>query len=420
MPSRSDAPPISFGFLDARLRAAVEEAVQGDPNPSDPLRGLYISDEQALTLAGEEGQYGTSHPDERLADAARRLGLDALDTAVVGMCAAPELDPRYGRLYAYLHDDVTRRLASPRLCGQLLAGDGVTAADVLGSFGPSGRLARVGAMRLITGDGTGPLAARSVKVADRLAAFLLGAGAGFGDPPPTQSTLRRYEAPEEGAGREDAVAEVARMLGAETQMPLVVCGPDAAGVLATAAGSDLLIVDIRDLEKPEAVADAALAAALEGRLLCFDGLAGLDPGERARAVRAMGEHHSRVLLVSASRREALALSDQTVLLVEVPMPAFAASRSSRSATPPRWRASSPRPAARRARSAATSTRARATRRPRGSESWHSGSRRASAGATWSCPTASSSCCAASPPTCATATACCPTGATSAPWHAPRA
>ena len=310
---------ISFSFLEARLRAAVEEAVQGDPNPSDPLRGLYISDDQALSLAGETSE---TTADERLAEAARRLELDALDAAVVGLCAAPELDARYGRLFAYLHDDVTRRLASPRLCGELLAGDGVTPADVLGCFGPDGRLARVGAIRMVNGDGTGPLADRAVKVADRLAAFLLGAGAGFGEPPPTQSTLRRYDAPADAAERLAAVTEVERLLAAQTKMPLVVCGPDASAVLATAAARSLLIVDIRDLDKPEAVADAALTAALEGRLLCFDGLAGLDPGERARAVRAMGEHHARVLLISQSRREALALSDQTVLLVEVPMPAF--------------------------------------------------------------------------------------------------
>jgi len=47
------------------------------------------------------------------------------------ICAAPELNPRYGRLYAYLQDDVTRKLPSPRLVGHLLEGEGVTAADVL-------------------------------------------------------------------------------------------------------------------------------------------------------------------------------------------------------------------------------------------------------------------------------------------------
>jgi adenylate kinase family enzyme len=309
---------MSYGWIDARLRSVVEEAVAGDPNPTDPLRGLYISDEQALAMAGETAPAA----DEQLAAASEALGLGPLDAAVLALCAAPELDPRYGRLYAYLHDDVTRRLASPRLCGQLLAGEGITPADVLGCFGPSGRLHRVGALRVVTGEGTTPLADRGVKVADRLAAFLLAAGAGFGEPPPTQSTLRRYDLHADGAGRGASVEEVATLLAADTQLPLVVCGPDAAAVLSAAAQQSLLIADVRDLEKPEAVSDAALTAALEGRLLCFDGLAGLDPGERTRVVRAMGEHHSRVLLVSSSRREALALSDKTVLLVEVPMPGF--------------------------------------------------------------------------------------------------
>ena len=122
--SSAEAPPaVGFAFLDARIRAHVEQAASGDPNPGDPLRGLYISDDQALALAADGG---AENADARLADAAARLGLDALDTAVLGLCAAPELDPRYGRLFAYLHDDVTRRLASPRLVAELLAGDGVS------------------------------------------------------------------------------------------------------------------------------------------------------------------------------------------------------------------------------------------------------------------------------------------------------
>src|SRR5687768_1883594 len=155
------ATPITFAFLHERIRAAVMEAASGDANPSDPLRGLYISDDQAVALAETTG------PDleARLAETAQRLGLDALDTAVLALCAAPEIDPRYGRLFAYLHDDVTRKLLSPRLCGELLAVEGVSVADVLSCFGPSGRLMRVGALRLVVGDGTTPLADRAVKTA---------------------------------------------------------------------------------------------------------------------------------------------------------------------------------------------------------------------------------------------------------------
>ena len=45
---------------------------------------------------------------------------------MLAVCAATELNPRYGRLYAYLQDDVTRKLPSPRLVGQLLEGEGLT------------------------------------------------------------------------------------------------------------------------------------------------------------------------------------------------------------------------------------------------------------------------------------------------------
>src|SRR5205823_11950378 len=82
---------VSYGWLDARVRAAVERAVADDPNPTDPLRGLYISDEQALALATEEAPTA----DVQLAEAVRALAVEPLDAAVLGLCAAPELDPRY-------------------------------------------------------------------------------------------------------------------------------------------------------------------------------------------------------------------------------------------------------------------------------------------------------------------------------------
>src|SRR3954469_1546736 len=108
--AESPASAVGFAFLDARLRAHVERAAAGDPNPGDPLRGLYISDDQALALAPDAKPGDAA---ARRADGGARLGLDALDTAVLGLCAAPELHPRHGRLFAYLHAHLTRRLASP-------------------------------------------------------------------------------------------------------------------------------------------------------------------------------------------------------------------------------------------------------------------------------------------------------------------
>src|SRR5918911_5264012 len=200
--SSADSPSIvGFAFLDARVRAAVQRAAVGDPDPTDPLRGLYISDEQALALAGGERAI---EGDARLADAAARLGLDALDTAVLGLCAAPELHPHYGRLFSYLHDDVTRRLASPRLVADLLSGEGVERFDVLATFARDAPLRRRGAIQIIDdGNNTTPLADRAAKVADRLAGFLVGLPA----EPRDSGRLRRVE----------AAGEVARRPGANPQ-----------------------------------------------------------------------------------------------------------------------------------------------------------------------------------------------------------
>src|SRR5438105_15243255 len=101
-PDARPAAPPAFALLDERIRQTVEGVARTDPNPADPFRGLYISDGLAVALA----RSGSAESlDGRLESAAEALGLDALDTAVLGLCAAPELSPHYGRLYAYLHDD---------------------------------------------------------------------------------------------------------------------------------------------------------------------------------------------------------------------------------------------------------------------------------------------------------------------------
>jgi AAA+ superfamily predicted ATPase len=317
-------PPRDWlGFLDERLRGAVAAVAATDENPDDPLRGLYISDEQALNLAAS---LGTTEAEPRLAAAAERLGLDALDTAVLAVCAAPELHPRFGRLYAYLQDDVTRRLASPRLAASLLAGEGVDRADVLGSFGARAPLRRHGAIRLLRPDDSSALADRPVKLADRVAAFLLGADGDLADSV-ASVPLRRVAPGAELGGREEVVSRVARLLRSGTRLPLVVCGSDAAAVVAAAAETTLLLLDAHELEQPEAIADAGLAAALGEGLVCIDGLDGLTPNARARLVRVLSEREAQTLVLAASQREALALGDLTLVRVDVPLPAFAERRT---------------------------------------------------------------------------------------------
>ena len=321
--STAETAAVGFGFLEERLRAAVERAATASGGADEGLRGLYISDEEALSLAAGPASLDA---DARVAAVAQRLGLDALDSAVLAVCAAPELHRRYGFLYAYLQDDVTRRLASPRLAADLLAGEGVGRGDVLGCFAPTGPLTVGGLIRLLPLDGPAPLADRPVKVADRLAAFLLGAPGRLGDVGAPVAS-RRVDVPPAVAGREAAVAEVQQLLAVPTRLPLMVCGADAAAIVAAAAGRPLLLVDVHDLEHAGVLADATLAAALEDRLLCLDGLSDLGPAERARLLRAIDERPERTVLLGRARRDALPLSDRTLLLVEVPMPSYGERRS---------------------------------------------------------------------------------------------
>jgi hypothetical protein len=305
-----------FEFLEGRLQAAVRAAVAAGSDPDDSLRGLYISDEQALALSAGPGP---PPPSSRLQEAGLRLGLDPLDSSVLALCAAPELHPRFGRLYAYLQDDVTRRLASPRLAADLLSGDGVQRSAVLACFGPGAPLSRGGAIRMPAADATATLTERPVKVADRLAAFLLGAGE-LGDAA-AGLRLRQLDA-KPVTGRNESVQRIALLLATRTQLPLVVCGPDAGAIAAAAAGTPLVLLGVRELDRPEAIADARLAATLAQGLLCLDGLEDLTPTERARLLRTIDESPERLVLIAGSHRDAVALSDRPALLVEVPHPSF--------------------------------------------------------------------------------------------------
>jgi hypothetical protein len=306
---------ISFDFVDRRVLAAVERVAASDPNPADPFRGLYISDETALRLTKGDS---ASSADDRLAQATEALGLDLLDAAVLGVCAAPELNPRFGRLYAYLQDDVTRKLPSPRLVGHLLEGDGVSAADVMGSFDRDRPLRRLGALRLL-GDAQTPLAERPIKVGDRLAAYLLGARL---DELPAPARMRLVPMPAHDPGREHAVEALAAVLRHDTALPVVLAGPDAESLLAKAFGRPLVVVHVRDMEQREVMAEAMLTSAMEDRPLVFEGLEDLDPGERARAMRALEQRGERTVFAAPNRTAALALGERTVLLVEAAPPTF--------------------------------------------------------------------------------------------------
>jgi ATPase family associated with various cellular activities (AAA) len=306
----AEQPPLRFAVLHARIRDGVERVAAADSNPADPLGGLYLSDGEALSLIADGPP---ARADERLAHVAQLLDLDALEQAVLAVCAAPELSWRYGRLYGYLHDDMTRQLASPRLAAALLAGGSIAGEDVLERLGDGAKLRRIGAICALQ-EPRLALADRPLKCADRIAALLLGGRLAEELPRACEPIAVPAFAPcdERTIGELRGIAEQ----GGAT--PLAVVGDDAPAAIAWALERPLLLASAAGVEDSERLAGLRLEAAVSERMLVFDGFEQLTATQREDAWQALRRGEERVVACVRRGEEAAALGDRSALIVRVP------------------------------------------------------------------------------------------------------
>jgi SpoVK/Ycf46/Vps4 family AAA+-type ATPase len=173
-------------------------------DPLENYQGLVISESQAdRLLAGEdpgaEARFYREDPeakeighaiDELERELARRaeadtppalevlvrlFGLTPFERNVLLLCLAPELDPAFERLYAYVQDDVTRKYATPHLALTVFGGEGEAEVDARNSFLPESPLRRF--RLVILEPGQLPAAAqdaRPIRLDGRVADYLQG------------------------------------------------------------------------------------------------------------------------------------------------------------------------------------------------------------------------------------------------------
>jgi hypothetical protein len=172
--------------LEARVREAVARRRQTDPNPDDPFRGLYLSDEDVDRLLESSDPVAAAEVPPRLlacaeSDAVGELfrlnglavafGLEPLDVELLLVALAPDLDPRFERLYGYLHDDVTRRRASIGLALELAR---ASSASASARARLTGGAPLVESGLVLVEDTDRPFLTRSLRIPDRVTMHLLG------------------------------------------------------------------------------------------------------------------------------------------------------------------------------------------------------------------------------------------------------
>ncbi len=195
-----------------RLRLLLQRRVlwlrgQWRHDPLQNYQAMVISEEQAdWLLAGEDRQAEARFYQENLQAAAigqsiagmeqelagqtqamveagtppalevlaRLFGLTPFERNVLLLCLAPELDPAFARLYAYVQDDMACKYATPHLALALFGGEGEARLVAQNSFLPEALLRR---FRLVTLESslmaTTP-GARPLRLDERIADYLRG------------------------------------------------------------------------------------------------------------------------------------------------------------------------------------------------------------------------------------------------------
>jgi hypothetical protein len=180
--------------LEARVVRAIDRRRERRPSVDGRMPGVFLSDAEIdeLLLGGSsDGGDGSAHDgtqllaqvestvDEfeasgettRLRQLERHFGLSPFEVEVLLIAVAPDLDPRFERFYAYLHDDITRRRATVGLALELA---GVDVMDAAGRHAMTETAPLVELGLLVCEGDEKPFLSRTLRVPDRVTAHLLG------------------------------------------------------------------------------------------------------------------------------------------------------------------------------------------------------------------------------------------------------
>jgi hypothetical protein len=317
--------------VDLMIRRALVIARESHPQGGEEYRGLVISEPEIESLL-ESGEFLTHHWrkqddlkaklerfDQKLEETrktidqrreltgktsrrlalpyvAERFGLSAAEVDLLLIALAPEFEPRYETLYAYLQDDVTRHRPSANLALNLICRSDREKLLVRRCFNPGAPLLHFEMIELLEEphDRHPTLLRKFLKVEDSLLRYLL-------DHAPTSLPLGTYVAPKlsidalevndntrgeltnlvDSLGRTGPSRAIVRVVAeARTQQAAI------AEALAKALHKPLILVEVNEIKSGSAktnvmVRDAALLDAVIGILAGDTGI-NISPEERPK------------------------------------------------------------------------------------------------------------------------------------------
>lgn len=296
---------LELEMLNLRLKRQVMRLRARHRFKDDPFRGLCIRDEEVDLLLADGVAAETAALDSvaalsaelrallayrasRLAATreaglalpltalAERFALSPLESQLLIVALAPEIDLAYETLYGYVQNDVTRRRPTVALACELFAPEEGEPLALRALFAPERPLRRERLLKLVEDaqEREGPIAGRYLKLEDSIAAFLLGT------PSLEEKLLELSELPAQ-------VSNLGRLaLSGATLRELRAAGAAAehGGLIALAgpAGSD------------HRAAAAALAAELGRPLLTFDVTGALRSAEPFATLLALALREARL------------------------------------------------------------------------------------------------------------------------------
>lgn len=192
---------------------------------------------------------------------ARAFGLNRFESDVLWLAAAAQLQSRYGTLFAYAHNDLTRPWLSVDLALQLLCETPQEQMERRAVFSPDGTLARFRLVRFGSerDEREATFLSRSVVAEERIAEFLLGSNALDAQISPFTSidgekkphVCAEYSAKTSGFWKPNTLQRAAELARHTPLMLITLEGPygsgklDAARTLSAALGKSLLVADLQ-------------------------------------------------------------------------------------------------------------------------------------------------------------------------------